>query len=269
VGTAGTLGNVSIEVRDPRAAGSLGDVRVSKIVPVTNGAWKYSIPLSTLNDRTGLYTITVSSLDAQGVPYLGAFVVGSSEQHPFVNTHGLALFSDPEFGFTFWYPANLIVHVTDIQDDTAAYPGAVLKRGMSVGTEGGITIFEAESPNSTITDQPNGHAGPISQAKYFYDQAGTLMLAWPEGPCCQNQTGATSTVTIDTRTLDGLPILGSGQRFDSRIIPLSHTKFLISGDGGGMSASPLPQTVLLTGSVVKPSVLSAILAKAAADWGVK
>jgi len=84
------------------------------------------------------------------------------------------------------------------------------------------------------------------------------MVAYPEGTS-SGTSGATTTADISNATMSGLIMLPSGRRFDTSIIPLSTTDFLVVGDGGGSNAGVLAKTVSLAGASVDPSVLSAAL----------
>lgn len=173
-------------------------------------------------------------------------------------TYGMAEYTDPN-GFSFWYPGSLAVTATTT-DDSASFPGGTEVERLDVGTEGSTYIAVVSSPASTITDEPNGHASPINQTKYFYDaSSGKWMRAYPEGSPT-GAGGATTTADVSKTTIGGLPMLQSGARFDTTIIPLSTTEFLVIGDGGGSSfTSQLAQTVATSGASVDPSGESSAL----------
>jgi hypothetical protein len=180
-------------------------------------------------------------------------------------TYGMAEYTDPTYGFTFWYPSALAVTASSTNDSTS-FPGGVQVERLQVGTPGGTYIAVVNSPQSTITDEPNGHAAPINQTKYFYDvSSAQWMVAYPEGSMTGGSS-ATTTADVSKTTIAGLPVLPSGARFDTSIIPLSTTEFLVMGDGGGSSfTAELAQTVATAGASVDPSALStALQAEAAA-----
>lgn len=174
------------------------------------------------------------------------------------DTYGMVEYSDPN-GFTFWYPGNLTV-TASTTDDSTSFPGGTETERLQIGTPGGTYIAVVNSPESTITDEPNGHAAPIAQTEYFYDGAtGQWMVAYPEG----SQTGgssATTTADVSNTTVGGLPMLPSSARFDTTIIPLSTTEFLVVADGGGSPfTAQLARTVAASGTEVDPTALGAAL----------
>lgn len=169
------------------------------------------------------------------------------------DTYGMSEYTDPTYGFTFWYPSSLAVDATATNDSTS-FPGGVEVERLQVGAPGGVYVAVVNSPKNTITDEPNNHASPIAQTKYFYDaSSGKWMVAYPEG----SQTGgssATTTANVSKVTIGGLPMLPSGARFDTTIIPLSRTQFLVIGDGGGSAFTPqLAATIAASGASVDPT----------------
>lgn len=185
---------------------------------------------------------------------------GVQSQSPvIVDTHGMVLYSDPSLGFTFWYPGDWDLATTS-SHDTKQFPGAVLLKTIRLGPQGGVVAYVVSSAHSTITDEPDGHAAPINQTKYFYDDAAAAwMVAYPEGSP-DGSPPSTTTADVTHVTPSGLILLKSGRRFDTSIIPLSLTTFLVVSDGGGADADPLSQTVALVGKPIASSSLSAILA---------
>jgi hypothetical protein len=148
---------------------------------------------------------------------------------------------DSGFGFSFTYPVGTSIAETTLSD-TNQFPGATAVKSIQVGDAGGVLVYEVTSPNATITDEPNGHASPISQTKYFYDAtSASWMVAYPEG----RETGlsATTSASINGYTNSGLPIFPSGRRFDTVIIPLSPTKFVVVTSGGGGDTTSIAQSI--------------------------
>ena len=174
------------------------------------------------------------------------------------NTYGMVRYTDPDFGFTFWYPSSWQILPTTTKD-TTSFPGGTLVKTLQVGLAGGVTISVVNSMAHTITDEQNGHASPIAQTKYFYNSpAQQWMVAYPEG-INSGTTGATTTANVSNTTMSGLIILPSGRRFDTSIVPLSTTTFLVVSDGGGSNATVLAKTISRTGAPVDPSTLSTTL----------
>lgn len=175
------------------------------------------------------------------------------------DTYGMTEYTDATYGFSFWYPSSDPITATT-SNDTKSFPGGTEVERLSVGTMGGTYVAVVTSASSTITDEPNGHGSPIAQTKYFLDPStGQWMVAYPEGTQTGNG-GATTTANVSTTTIGALPMLPSGARFDTTIIPLSQTEFLVIGDGGGSSfTSQLAQTVSAADATIDPTQLSAAL----------
>jgi hypothetical protein len=92
------------------------------------------------------------------------------------------------------------------------------------------------------------------------------MVSFPQGPNGSG-SGATTTANISKTTISGLFMLPSGKRFDTTIIPLSTTQFLVISDGGGSSfTSELAQTVAQNGVSVDARVETAALQAEAAAY---
>jgi hypothetical protein len=179
-------------------------------------------------------------------------------------TFGMRQYVDAKYHFSFWYPRALQVTATTGRDKRS-FPGGTNVKALAVGEAGGISVSVVVSPKQTITDEPNGHAAPIAQTKYFYDAAaGRWMVAFPEGDGPFGG-GAPKPADVSNKTIGGLPMLPSGARFDATIIPLSTTLFLVVKDGGGSAfTAQLAKTVASAGARIGPAALSAAL-KAEAD----
>ncbi|HTR19124.1 MAG TPA: hypothetical protein VMH91_04090 [Candidatus Paceibacterota bacterium] len=199
----------------------------------------------------GWYLWTNMSAPTQTMP-------GTTATSTPADTYGMTEYTDPTYGFSFWYPSALTVTASTTNDSTA-FPGGTEVERLQVGTPGGTYVAVVTSPQSTITDEPNGHASPIAQTKYFYDaSSGTWMRAYPEGSPAGN--GATTTADVSQTTVGGLPMLHTGARFDTTIVPLSTTEFLVIADGGGSAfTSELVATVAAAGASVDASTLGAAL----------
>ena len=131
---------------------------------------------------------------------------------------------------------------------------------LQVRPAGDISLYVVNSPQSTITDEPNGHAAPIPQTKYFYDASSQRwMVAYPEGTD-GGGSAAPAPADVSQTTVGGEPMLPSGARFDTTIIPLSTTLFVVVQDGGGSAfTNELARTVAAPGAHVDAAVLSAAL----------
>jgi hypothetical protein len=181
-------------------------------------------------------------------------------------TYGMRQYVDSKYHFSFWYPKALQVKATSGRD-RRSFPGGINVKTLQVGEPGAISVSVVVSPGQTITDEPNGHASPIAQTKYFYDAAASRwMVAFPEGESPFGVGGrATRPADVSETTIGGLPMLPSGARFDATIIPLSTTLFLVVKDGGGSAYTrQLAKTVAPADGRVGAPALSAAL-KAEAD----
>jgi hypothetical protein len=181
-------------------------------------------------------------------------------------TYGMAQYQDAAHGFSFWYPDSLSVTASTTHDATS-FPGGVADEILAVGPGGGVSLTVVESPKGTITDEPENHASPIPATKYFYDAQSGWMVTYPEGAPRGDMSGATTTANISKTTIGGLPMLPSGRRFDTSIIPLSTTRFLVVSDGGGSAfTNELAKTVSLLGTPVDTANASTALQAEAAAY---
>jgi hypothetical protein len=172
--------------------------------------------------------------------------------------HRVSRYVDAKYRFSFWYPSALRVTVA-AADDAASFPGGVVVETLQVSA-GGISLYVVNSPQSTITDEPNGHAAPIPQTKYFFDASSQRwMVAYPEGTDGGGNS-APAPADVSKTTVGGLPMLPSSARFDTTIIPLSTTQFVVVQDGGGSAfTNELARTVAAAGAHVDAKALSAAL----------
>jgi hypothetical protein len=173
--------------------------------------------------------------------------------------HRMRQYVDAKYRFSFWYPAALRITVTAANDE-ASFPGGVMVENLQVGSPGGISLYVVNSPQSTITDEPNGHAAPIPQTKYFYDAASQRwMVAYPEGTD-GGGSAAPAPADVSKTTVGGESMLPSSARFDTTIIPLSTTQFVVVQDGGGSAfTNELARTVAAPGVHVDAAVLAEAL----------
>jgi hypothetical protein len=175
-------------------------------------------------------------------------------------------FVDKNYGFSFWYPGTLKVTVT-ASSDTTSFPGGTLVETLQVGDPGGVMLHVVNSPQGTITDEPNGHAAPIPQTQLFMDAAMQIwMLRYPEGDSAGKPVEPKA-IDPAKKTIGGLPMVATGARFDTTIIPLSNTRFIVVQDGGGSAfTTQLAQTVAPKGAKIAASALAAALQAEAAAF---
>jgi len=185
------------------------------------------------------------------------------------NTYGMSEYIDSANGFSFWYPSTLKVTST-MTNDSKSFPGGVALETLQVGDMGGTYLTVVDSKTSTITDEPNGHASPIAQTEYSYDvTTKEWMISHPDAAA--NGEGSSTPTIVDiskaSTTMAGLLMLPAGKRFDTTIIPMNTTRFIVVSDGGGSSfTSELAATVSPLGISVPSDVEVATLqAEGAAD----
>ena len=170
-------------------------------------------------------------------------------------SHRMRQYVDANYHFSFWYPAALPITAAATSDDKN-FPGGVVVETLQLSA-GGVSLYVVNSPQSTITDEPNGHAAPIPQTKYFYDAASQRwMVAYPEGTD-GGGSAAPAPADVSKTTVGGLPMLPGSARFDTTIIPLSATQFVVVQDGGGSAfTNELARTVAAPGDHVDAAVLA-------------
>ena len=147
-------------------------------------------------------------------------------------TSGMKQYVDKKYAFSFWYPALLQIRVTAGNDDKS-FPGGTAVETVQIGPAGGAVVHVVNSPQGAITDEPDGHAAPIPQTELFMDAAMQMwMLRFPEGDAGGKPVEARG-IDLSKKTIGGLPLVATGARFDTTIIPLSKTRFVVVQDGGG------------------------------------
>ncbi len=171
-------------------------------------------------------------------------------------SHRMRQYVDAKYHFSFWYPAALPITAAAAANDDKSFPGGVVVETLQISA-GGISLYVVNSPQSTITDEPNGHAAPIPQTKYFYDAPSQRwMVTYPEGTD-GGGSGAPVPADVSKTTVGGQPMLPSSARFDTTIIPLSTTQFVVVQDGGGSAfTNELARTVAAPGARVEAAVLA-------------
>jgi hypothetical protein len=199
---------------------------------------------------------------AAAITIVIAFGLAAASAAP---TYGMKQYVDKKYGFSFWYPGSLKVTATASNDDKS-FPGGVLVETLQVGEPGGVAIHVVNSPQGAITDEPDGHAAPMAQTELFMDAAMQMwMVRFPEGDDSGKPVEAKG-IDLSKKTIGGLPMVATGARFDTTIIPLSKTRFVVVQDGGGSAfTNQLAATVAASGAKVSAAVQAkALQAEAAA-----
>jgi hypothetical protein len=174
-------------------------------------------------------------------------------------TYGMKQFVDKKYGFSFWYPGSLKVTVTASNEDKS-FPGGMMVETVQVGDAGGVVVRVVNSPQGAITDEPNGHAAPIPQTELFMDAAMQMwMLRFPEGDSSGKPVEAKG-IDLSKKTIGGLPMVATGARFNTTIVPLSKARFVVVQDGGGSAFTPqLAATIAAAAAKVNASALAKAL----------
>jgi hypothetical protein len=208
--------------------------------------------------RCLILSVAVAAVSAMTVFIACGTVVSAAEiwLAPGIS-HGVNRFVDRNYQFSFWYPRGYTIKVEPSQD-AESFPGGVLVETLRVGD---VSVHVVRSPKSTITDEPDGHASPIAQTRYFFDPSSQRwMLAYPEGNGDDDPHPAPKPVDVSKITLGGQPMLPSDARFDTTIIPLSTTLFVVVQDGGGSAyTNEIATTVAPLDAHVDPAALKAAL----------
>ena len=197
-------------------------------------------------------TLLTRTTIAATIIVLGLAAASGTAMKP--QTYGMKQFVDKNYGFSFWYPGSLKVTSTT-SNDTASFPGGTLVESLQVGDPGGVVLHVVNSPQGTITDEPKGHAAPIPQTELFMDAAMQIwMLRYPEGDSAGKPVEPKA-IDPSKKTIGGLPMVATGARFDTTIIPLSKTRFVVVQDGGGAGfTAELAATVATAGAKVSADV---------------
>ena len=215
-------------------------------------------------------TFTAATLALAAILAVDAFapcVAAAAEGAESGDTYGMRLYTNTRHGFSFWYPKGEPIGAASGGHDTESFPGGDMVETVQIGEEGGVVVHVVNSAKRTITDEPNGHAAPIPQTRYFYDEkARRWMVAYPEGDA-NGKPSAPAPAEISERTIGGLPMLGSSARFNTTIIPLSTTRFLVVQSGGGSTyTNELARTVAPVHAEIDPAARAAALQAEAAAY---
>jgi hypothetical protein len=208
-------------------------------------------------------TLLTRTTIAAAIIALGLAAASATAMKP--QTYGMKQFVDKNYGFSFWHPGALKV-TPATSNDPASFPGGTLVESLQVGDPGGVVLHVVNSPQGTITDEPKGHAAPIPQTELFMDAAMQIwMLRYPEGDSAGKPVEPKA-IDPSKKTIGGLPMVAVGARFDTTIIPLSKTRFVVVQDGGGAGfTAELAATVAASGAKVSAAVQAkALQAEAAA-----
>lgn len=156
---------------------------------------------------------------------------------PTISVAGISIYTDSDFGFSFWYPSSWtieqIAHSTDI------YSGGTIVKTLKIKstTSGmlGVTIDEFLSADKSITD--NSNCGPAegcpSSIRYYFDSATHIwMLQKMYNYPGYSQPDKLAPADVSANTMGGLhKLYGNARHGDNIIIPLSAKNFLVVWTG--------------------------------------
>ncbi len=215
--------------------------------------------------RIAVVCVAVSTAVLSGAHTASAQPATPSTTPGAVATSGMKPYTDTKYGFSFWYPGALQITASSANDD-ASFPGGMMVETVQVGPAGGAAMHVVNAPDSAVTDEPNGHASPIAQTRFFFDAAMQIWMSQaPESMSVRGDGGAKA-ADMSKKTIGGLPMFASGARFDTTVIPLTQKRFIVVQDGGGSAfTNQLAATVAPAGaSVDKPALAAALQVLAAA-----
>lgn len=173
-----------------------------------------------------------------------------------ISVPGMSQYVDVSFGFSFWYPSAWPIKITVPTDaNIKAFPGGTVRKWITVGAPGAVTIAEVYSATATIED--TGGAGPIGPIKYWFDSNAHAWMTTNNESGLNPSFSGQAPADVSHNTMGGLHMLAGTSRFDSSIIPLSAQNFLFVNDGGGANAIFLAKTVVATDPAVATPVSAA------------
>jgi hypothetical protein len=175
---------------------------------------------------------------------------------------GMTKYTDSEFGFSFWYPSNWIIGMTDVKKEHVSYAGGAVTKRLRVAVSTGkeFTIDEFNSPTASISPGYSGSTGGGCRITYsFSNNLHQWMLSTSE--CDGSQITAAD---ISHNTMGGLHKLQGAAHLNPQIIvPLSaHNFIVITYDGDVHSGSPAidPSPLANTLLALDPAVATPVSA---------
>ena len=172
---------------------------------------------------------------------------------------GMSQYTDADFGFSFWYPSSWTVS-SNINDSNYVSGETIVKTLVlhSQPNSTDITIVEVVSSDKTITDLNSG-AGAVSgfPVKYYFDSNQHVwMTVMPQGTP-SGRDGGPSLADTSNDTMGGLHMFPGLTRFDTYMIPLSASNFVVLSDTGEYAAQMLAKTIVAADPSVATPVSTA------------
>jgi hypothetical protein len=162
---------------------------------------------------------------------------------------GMSEYTDSNFGFSFWYPTGWSV--------SSQTPSQNQFGGVSIKT---IIISPSGNPDTetTLTEVQTSKtitvSGDLISTSYYFDgNAGSWMTYSSQYP-----TPAIANTSVNT--MGGLHVFSTGDVFETDVIPLSATNFIVVGNSEASAADvsdPLTKTIVATSPVVATPVSTA------------
>lgn len=196
--------------------------------------------------------------------------VNSSTDQNQVTVPVMKQYSDPEVGFSFWYPSNWQVTRNEPSQDSDSNitQGNVLATLVIGPTdEAGnvdpqISIQEVLGNEAVITDT----FGTGSNQTYYFN---FTTHTWMTTPRNYSSEQPSSAADVSNNTMGGLHMLGGSGQYDTAIIiPLSARNFLVVNKIGRVEASPLAKTILALDPAVATPVSASLQKQTVNDEAV-
>lgn len=175
----------------------------------------------------------------------------------------ISQYTDPSFGFSFWYPNGWMVSEVSVKDRNK-YEGGTIGKQLDVSNGRSlITIEEYSSPTHSITDSTGVGACPVCVTTHYYFNSGRniWMVEFPDGTpsglYAGNPYAAGDPAIANTSlaTMGGLQMFAGSDRFGGNVvIPLTVGDFLIvTVDGKIATESADPQALAKTIVALDPA----------------
>lgn len=156
---------------------------------------------------------------------------------PQIAVSGMSKYSEPSFGYSFWYPLHWKVTEEPVAspDDSGWFQDGKIVKALSVtgghnpeGGEIGLTIEEFSSTSHSITEMAAGSSPVAGNGKYYFDDTTQNWMEAALGDETEGEPPEQSPADISDRTMGGLPIFWGARRHGSEsIVPLDADRFLV------------------------------------------
>lgn len=236
-----------------------------------------TLPMSC--SRTGCVLEHTYNVDHTGIIYAALITKDALGREHIIDTievtitsltvPGMSIYSDADFGFSFWYPTGWIIDKKKIADGmTRSDDGAVMVGSVTVKHPTqwkGVSIAEYYSANRAFVTE-KGACGPAADCPYFVRYYFDADLhTWMQyetyrypGVDTVFRPDTTVVANVSSNTMGGLHVLGGYVRHGGAVIvPLSARNFLHisnTGETGDPAYRTLVNTVVATDPAVATPV---------------